>query len=69
MTELEPVVIELNREDTKTNINLNNSSTHAVPTFSKEPSVNFGGGIELLMNDKKRSNSTGDFVVSELSEL
>ena len=69
MDELEPVVIELNSEDNKTNINLNNSSTHALPSFNKLPSVNFGGGIELLMNDKKRSSSMGDIVVGELSEL
>jgi hypothetical protein len=36
-------------------INLN-SSRPASSSFSSRPSVNFGGGIELLMNDKKRSD-------------
>ncbi len=51
MSELEPVVIELNSGDGKTDINLNTSSE---PTLGKQPSVNFGGGIELLMNEKKK---------------
>jgi hypothetical protein len=45
---------------------------------STTPSVNFGGGIELLMNDKKKSSSSGsinldlgelDNLESELNEL
>ena len=66
MSELEPVVIELNSGDGKTDINLNTSSE---PTLGKQPSVNFGGGIELLMNEKKRGGSTGDVGLGELSEL
>jgi hypothetical protein len=38
------------------------------PTSSTEPSVNFGTGIELLMNDKKRSSSGGNISI-DLSEL
>ena len=66
-SKLEPVVIELNDNDTTTNINLNNSSE---PTFGKQSSVNFGGGIELLMNEKKRGGgSSADIGLAELSEL
>ena len=38
------------------------------PTESAEPSVNFGTGIELLMNDKKKSSSAGNINI-DLSEL
>lgn len=47
-------------------------------SFGEPPSVNFGSGIELLMNDKKRSNSSGninidlgdlDKLESELNDL
>jgi hypothetical protein len=47
-------------------------------SFGEPPSVNFGAGIELLMNDKKRSNSGGninidlgdlDKLESELNDL
>lgn len=47
-------------------------------SFGEPPSVNFGSGIELLMNDKKRSNSGGninidlgdlDKLESELNDL
>ena len=63
MGDLEPVVIELSG-DTKSDINLNNE-----PTLGKQPSVNFGGGIELLMNEKKRSGTSQDPGLGELSEL
>ena len=33
-----------------------------------EPSSNFGGGIELLMNDKKRSSSSASTKI-DLQEL
>jgi hypothetical protein len=38
------------------------------PSFGDSSSVNFGGGIELLMNDKKRSNS-GSNINIDLGEL
>jgi hypothetical protein len=38
------------------------------PSASREPSVNFGTGIELLMNDKKKSSSGGNINI-DLSEL
>tara|TARA_R110002072_G_scaffold4_2_gene19 strand:+ start:403 stop:1839 length:1437 start_codon:yes stop_codon:yes gene_type:complete len=66
MSDLEPVVIELNSRDNKSDINL---STKTEPMLGKQPSVNFGGGIELLMNEKKRGGSTNDIGLGELSEL
>lgn len=65
MSDLEPVVIELNSGDSKTDINLNTSES----TIGKQPSVNFGGGIELLMNEKKMGGSNIDMGIGELSEL
>jgi len=38
------------------------------PYLGEKPSVNFGSGIELLMNDKKRSNSNGNINI-DLGEL
>ena len=43
-------------------IDLNNNSS------SSAPSVNFGSGIELLMNDKKRSSSS-DNIKLDLGDL
>jgi hypothetical protein len=37
-------------------------------SFGEPPSVNFGSGIELLMNDKKRSNSSGNINI-DLGDL
>tara|TARA_Y100000591_G_scaffold333211_1_gene374653 strand:+ start:2665 stop:4059 length:1395 start_codon:yes stop_codon:yes gene_type:complete len=66
MSELEPVVIELNPTESKTEVKLNNTDSE-IPSFDK-PSVNFGGGIELLMNDKKRGTSK-EMGFGELSAL
>ena len=53
-------------------INLN-SSRPASSSFSSRPSVNFGGGIELLMNDKKRSDGkkspANDIDLGDLNDL
>ena len=56
MTNLESMVIDLNPND------------KSVINISDKPSVNFGGGIELLMNDKKKGGST-ELGMGELSEL
>ena len=64
MSELEPVVIELNPNDSKTNIDIDKE-----PLLNRQPSMNFGGGIELLMNDKKKAGSSADIGIGELSEL
>ena len=39
-------------------IDLNNISSASVPSSSRDNAVNFGGGLEFLMNDKKKSSST-----------
>ena len=66
MSELEPVVIELNPSDTKTEVKLNEDISEI--SNLNAPSVNFGGGIELLMNDKKRGTSP-ELGLGELSAL
>jgi hypothetical protein len=43
-------------------LNLNDSSSY-------KPTVNFGGGIELLMNDKKKSFNTMNLNLGELDSL
>jgi hypothetical protein len=59
-------------------ISLNFNDGNMGSSFGEQPSVNFGSGIELLMNDKKRSNSNGninidlgdlDKLESELNDL
>lgn len=60
MAELESVVIDIN-PDTNYGNSLN------VDQINK-PSVNFGGGIELLMNEKKRGSSV-EIGLGELSDL
>ena len=52
MDELEQVVIDINDNDTKSVVNLNSNNDNA--SINNKPSVNFGGGIELLMNEKKK---------------
>ena len=53
-------------------INLNNSRPSS-SSFSSRPSVNFGGGIELLMNDKKRGDGkkspSNDIDLGDLNDL
>ena len=56
MTNLENMIIDLNPND------------KSVINISDKPSVNFGGGIELLMNDKKKGAST-ELGIGELSDL
>lgn len=60
MAELESVVIDINT-DTKSGGSINANPIN-------KPSVNFGGGIELLMNEKKRGSSA-EIGLGELSEL
>ena len=64
MSTLENMVVNISpEEDTKPIMNLDSSNS-----ISNKPSVNFGGGIELLMNDKKKSAST-EIGLGELSDL
>tara|TARA_A100001015_G_scaffold122362_1_gene135651 strand:+ start:168 stop:1625 length:1458 start_codon:yes stop_codon:yes gene_type:complete len=66
MNELEQVVIDINPNDTKSVVNLNSNNDNA--SISNKPSINFGGGIELLMNEKKKSSSV-EIGLGELSDL
>ena len=59
MSGLEPVVIDINKD--------NNSGREF--NLGNKPSVNFGGGIELLMNEKKKGGSSGELGITELSDL
>ena len=48
-------VIELNKDD----FSSSRKNSDADNFVSDKPSVNFGGGIELLMNDKRKSDGSG----------
>ena len=64
MSGLESLVIDINPSDSKSVLNLEKSNDL--------PSMSFGGGIELLMNDKKKgttATASGDIGIGELSEL
>ena len=57
ITELDDIpVITLNDDDSSSNSNRNKKSSSSSSSFSSRPSVNFGSGIELLMNDKRTSS-------------
>jgi len=59
-------IIELNLDNIPSSIDINNSS-------SSKPSVNFGGGIELLMNDKHmnsgKKSPNADIGLGDLNNL
>ena len=62
MSGLESLVIDINPSDTKSVLNLEKSN--------ELPSMSFGGGIELLMNDKKKgtgATASGDIGIGEFS--
>ena len=63
MTDLENVVIELSTNDSKTEVNLKDDFS------ASNTNVNFGGGLELLMNEKKKGTSTNEIPLGELSDL
>lgn len=63
-------VINLNETNVPT-ITLNNSNP-PTPTSSSQPSVNFGSGVELLMNEKVKNNDTdknSDINLTDLNNL
>ena len=67
MSDLEQVVIDINPNDTqKSSINL--SSRFNDSSIMNKASSNFGGGIELLMNNKKKGSSI-ELGLGELSDL
>ena len=63
--DLEQVIIDINPNEGKSVVNLSTSDTN---NGANKPSVNFGGGIELLMNEKKRGTSA-EIGLGELSDL
>jgi len=69
MVDITSEIIDINLDNIPT-INLNESSSHS---FGGRPSVNFGGGIELLMNDKRKSDGkkspSNDIDLGDLNEL
>ncbi len=78
MTEITPEVIDINSfNDAPTiSISKDNSKTPSISETSitlDKPSVNFGGGIELLMNDKKKNDGskgkTTDVNLDDLNDL
>ena len=63
-------VINLNDTNVPT-ITLNNSNP-STPTSSSQPSVNFGSGVELLMNEKVKNNDSeknSDINLTDLNNL
>ena len=57
MTEIIPEVIDINSMNDAPTISISNSNSSKKSENEikiEKPSVNFGGGIELLMNDKKK---------------
>ena len=73
MTTLESMVIDINPdEDLKPVINLETKEIKDTKGIDKiinsKPSINHGGGIELLMNEKKKASSA-EIGLGELSEL
>ena len=71
MTTLENMVININAdEDTKSVINLDTNGKSQVDNIiNTKPSINHGGGIELLMNEKKKASTSAEIGLGELSEL
>jgi len=64
MTELVPEVIDINKVNSMEVVNLNQD-------ISSKPSINFGGGIELLMNEKRKDSKTptSDIDLDDISKL
>lgn len=68
MNEFENMVIDINPGDSKSVININSSDRNTDHSIRNQPSVNFGGGIELLMNEKKKGSSA-EIGLGDLSDL
>ena len=72
----EPEIIDISNFDTGNTININNSVDSNLHDIGRPKSSNFGSGIELLMNDKKKSSMGGgsrglssDIDVNDLNNL
>jgi hypothetical protein len=75
MVDITSEIIDINLDNIPT-INLNESPSYGgggSSSSSGRPSVNFGGGIELLMNDKRKSDGkktlSNDIDLGDLNEL
>lgn len=73
MVDITSEIIDINLDNIPT-INLNESPSYGGGSSSGgRPSVNFGGGIELLMNDKRKSDGkktlSNDIDLGDLNEL
>ena len=73
MTELVPEIIDINKVDGISVINITEPSTTTTISSGNnlQNSVNFGGGIELLMNEKKKETSKNniDIGLDDLNNL
>ena len=72
MTEISPEIIDIGNLSNESVININRSNSSN--DLGSKHSVNFGGGIELLMNDKKRGDSranspSADIDLGDLNKL
>ena len=59
---IDPEIIEIGD-------NKSNSSSYTNLSFNKKPSVNFGAGIELLMNTKKTEKSNNSLLDIDLGDI
>ena len=66
-------IISLDMDNIEETINLNGGGSSGNMYSSNRPSVNFGGGLELLMNDKKfsdgKKSQKSDIGLGDLTEL
>lgn len=60
-----PEIIDISSLDSGKTININNS-LNDLPSSGGGKSANFGSGIELLMNDKKKSSSNSGGMSSDI---
>ena len=65
---MEPVVIELGGDSNKDPLEIKFDNIDDNLNKSNN-SLDFGGGLELLMNEKKKSGNSVDIGLSELSDL
>lgn len=76
MTEIKPEVIDIMGIESAPIIRLNksdNNTDSSIPSIPDKPSVNFGGGIELLMNEKRKNDGSkkpsADVKLDDLNDL
>lgn len=74
MASIEPEVIDIETIGNAPIITLNKNDSETThfsepSSFHSKPSVNFGGGIELLMNDKRRSDNKSPSADIDLGDI